>query len=108
MRDETGPDRSRLVRTAQLRCHRSDAPGAVKVGLAQMQRQLAQVVSAEHQNVEGVELHFLIVFSGMQGVEIGDREHNGFPIDKQIAAAYSLARPPQPRGSDRSNRTHCV
>lgn len=37
-----------------------------------MQRQLAQVVTVERENVEGVELHLFVVPAGMEAVEIGD------------------------------------
>ena len=39
---------------------------------AQMQRQLAQIIAIERQDVEGVELHLVVVPAGMQAVEVGD------------------------------------
>jgi hypothetical protein len=41
------------------------------MGLAHRQGQGAQVIAVERQNVEGIELHLVIVLAGMQRVEIG-------------------------------------
>ena len=43
-----------------------------EVGLAQVQGQLAQVVAALGQDVEGTELHFGVVLARVQRVELGD------------------------------------
>ena len=40
-----------------------------KVGLAHRQRQSAEIVTGERHDVEGVQLHLLIVLAGMQRVE---------------------------------------
>jgi hypothetical protein len=56
--------------------------------LAQMQRQLAEVVAVERQNIEGVEHHLVIVSAGMQAVEIGDAvnaEQDRLAIDNERA-----------------------
>ena len=42
------------------------------VGLAHRQLQLAQIVAAFGQNVEGAELSLVVVLARMQGIEIGD------------------------------------
>ena len=50
-----------------------------QVGLARVQRQLAQIVAAERQAVERVELDLVVMLAGMQRVEVGnavDTEHN--------------------------------
>jgi hypothetical protein len=62
-------------------------PQPFKVSLAYRQRQSPQVIAVERQNVEGVELHLVIVLAGMQSVEIGDavdaKDHR-FAIDDEL------------------------
>jgi hypothetical protein len=46
-----------------------------------------QIVAIEGKNVEGIELHLVIVPAGMQRVEIGDAvdsEHGRFAIDDEL------------------------
>src|ERR1700726_873780 len=43
-----------------------------QVGLAQLERQLAEIVAAQGQDVEGVELDFVVLLPGHQRVEVGD------------------------------------
>src|SRR5215469_523680 len=62
---------------ALLKGRHEDAVGRPRsrlrqVGLAQAQRQAAQVVAVERQNIEGVELHDLVMLSRVQAVEVGD------------------------------------
>src|SRR5262245_57769531 len=41
-----------------------------QVSLSHAQRQLADVLAISDQNVEGVELHFVVMFSAVQSVEV--------------------------------------
>jgi hypothetical protein len=43
-----------------------------QIGLAQRQRQPAQIVAVGGQAVEGIELHLAIALAAVQGVEVGD------------------------------------
>ena len=59
-------------------------PGAplqlLEIGLAHGQRQAAQILAIEREDVEGVKLDLLLVLAGVQGVEIGnavDAEDDG-------------------------------
>jgi hypothetical protein len=54
------------------------------VGLAHRQRQGAQVVAVERQNVEGIELHLIIVLAQVQRVEIE------MPSTPRITASPSM------------------
>jgi hypothetical protein len=45
---------------------------ARKAGLAEMPRELAQVIIAFGQEVERAELHLLVILAGVEGVEVGD------------------------------------
>lgn len=45
-------------------------PGEVR--LAVRQRKLAQVVAIRHENIEGIELHFVVVLARVHAVEIAD------------------------------------
>jgi hypothetical protein len=54
-----------------------DAIGAAgqqagKVSLSQVQRQLPQIVAVQGEDVEGVELYLVVVFSAVQTIEVGD------------------------------------
>ena len=58
-----------------------------KVGLAHRQRQSAEIVTGERHDVEGVQLHLVIVLAGMQRVEIGDTidaKHHGLAVDHEL------------------------
>jgi len=48
---------------------------ALKTGLAEVQRQIAQVVTALDEEVERSELHLLVVLPGVERVEVGDAVH---------------------------------
>ena len=61
-----------------------------QVGLAQVQRQPAQIVAVVRQAVEGVELHLVVVLAGMQGVEVGDAVH---PEHHSLAIGDELGLP---------------
>jgi hypothetical protein len=57
------------------------------MGLAHRQGKRAQIIAIERQNVEGIELHLVIVLAGMRRVEIGDAvnaEDDGFAIDDEL------------------------
>jgi hypothetical protein len=88
--------RSRPARTAQRRYPPACAPG--EVGLAQGQRQAAQVLAIERHDVEGVELHLVVMLAGMQGVEVCDAvdaEHDRLAVEdegRRSAATFSLER----------------
>jgi hypothetical protein len=44
-----------------------------------VERQLAQVVAAFNENIESAKLDFLVVFTGMQRIEIRDTRRPGRP-----------------------------
>ena len=77
-----------------------DAVGAAREQLRQVdlphgQRQGAQVVAVERQDVEGVELHLLVMSARVQGVEVGDAVDAGqdrLAIDDEFVGAGSSAR----------------
>ena len=48
----------------------SQQPG--EVGLAHRERKLSQVLAVERQDIEGIELHLVIVIARVQRVEIGN------------------------------------
>ena len=55
-----------------------------------MQRQRAQIVAAEREDIEGVELHLVIVLAGVQRVEVGDAvdaEDHGLAVDDEMLLA---------------------
>lgn len=57
-----------------------------KVVLAEMQRKLSQILSLHHEDVEGIELHFVVVLAAVQAVEVRsaiDTEQHGFAIDDE-------------------------
>jgi len=71
-----------------------------EVGLAQVQGQLAQVVAALGQDVEGAELHFVVVLARVQVVEVGDAvnaEHDRFAVDDELLDAVLARRLGDPR-----------
>jgi hypothetical protein len=49
---------------------------AGKVGLAQVQRKLSQIVAFQDKDIEGVELDLVVVLSAVQSVEVGDPVHS--------------------------------
>ncbi|MEY9228364.1 hypothetical protein ABIF68_007576 [Bradyrhizobium japonicum] len=52
-----------------------------------MQRQIAQVVAAHREDIEGIELHLMLVLAGVQRVEIGNAvnaEDHGLAIDDEM------------------------
>src|SRR4029077_9810570 len=58
-----------------------------EVGLAHGERQGAQVLAIERQDVEGVELHLIVVLARVQRLEVGDAvdtEHYGLTIDDEL------------------------
>ncbi len=58
--------------------------------LPKMQRQLAQVVAIQGENIEGVELHFGIMLPAVQVLEIGDAidaQQHSFSIDDELPGA---------------------
>jgi hypothetical protein len=70
------------------------------VGLAHRQGQGPQVVAAERQNVEGVELYLVIVLARMQRVEIGDAvdgKDDGLAIDDELLVSVLQRRLDDPR-----------
>jgi hypothetical protein len=57
-----------------------------QVGLAQVQRLLPQIIALERQDVEGIELHVVVMSTRMQPVEIGyaiDAKQNRLAIDDE-------------------------
>jgi stress response protein YsnF len=63
-----------------------------QVGLAQVQRQLAQILAIKRQDVEGIELHLVIMLSRVQAVEIGDAvdtEQHRLAVDDERRASVS-------------------
>ena len=61
-----------------------------KVRLAHRQGEGPQVVAVKSKDVEGIELHFVIVLAGMQLIEIGDAvnaEDDGLAIDDELLVA---------------------
>jgi len=63
---------------------------SLKVGLAQVQRQLAQIVIALGQKVERAELHLLVVLPGVERVEVGDAvqpEDHSLAVDDKLLVA---------------------
>jgi hypothetical protein len=92
--------RSRPARTAQRRYPPACAPG--EVGLAQGQRQAAQVLAIERHDVEGVELHLVVMLAGMQGVEVCDAvdaEHDRLAVDDEAGLAHLACRLDNPLGA---------
>jgi hypothetical protein len=62
---------------------------ALKAGFAKVQWQLAQVVVALDQDVEGAELDLIVVLARMQGVEVGDTvdvEDDGLSVEHEPLA----------------------
>ena len=70
---------------------------ALKAGFAKVQWQLAQVVVALDQDVEGAELHLLVVMSGMERVKVRDAVH---------AEHHRLAVEHEPLLPDLARRLH--
>jgi hypothetical protein len=61
---------------------------------AQRQRQAPEIVAAHRQNVEGVELDFVVVLPGVQTVEVGDAvnaEQHRLAVNDELALSV-LAR----------------
>ena len=68
-----------------------------QVGLAHGQRQLPQIVTIKRENIEGVQLHFVVMPAGMQPIEIGDA------IDSEqdrLAVDHERGLPVPQRGFD--------
>ena len=64
-----------------------------------MQWELAKIVVAFHQNVEGAELHLLVMLTGMQRIEIGDTvnaQDDGFTINDELLSAQYTSSPRTP------------
>jgi hypothetical protein len=62
------------------------ANSRAKFGLPHQQGQGAQIVAIQRQDVEGIELHFIVVLAGMERIEIGDAvdaEHDGFAVEDE-------------------------
>jgi hypothetical protein len=59
----------------------------VEIGLAHRQRRAAQILAVERQDVEGIELHFVVMLARVQRVEIGnaiDPEHHRLAVDHEL------------------------
>ena len=76
------------------RCHEDavwpSRQQAVEVGLAHRQRQGAQIVTIERQDVESVELDLVLVPAAVQRVEVGDAvdpEHYRLAVDHELTMA---------------------
>jgi hypothetical protein len=81
-----------------------------KVGLTLAQRQLAQIVTIADQTVEGVEFDFVIVFAGMQAVEVGDAvdsEQHGLAIEYGMTIADCAMLPERSAEIDPSSHSRC-
>ena len=61
------------------------------------QRQAAQVLAVEHENIEGVELHLLLALARMQRIEIGDAVD---AQDNRLAVDHELLVPVPERALD--------
>jgi hypothetical protein len=82
-----------------------------QVGLAHRERQAAQIFAIECEDIEGIELHFSVVLTGMQGVEVGDAvdpEDDGLSIDDEVLLPVLGARSRRSRGSDGSSHGRCA
>jgi hypothetical protein len=65
-----------------------------EIDLAKVQRQLSQIVALDRQDVEGVELHLIIMPARMQAVEIRyavDAEQDRLAIDDERAGLFRSA-----------------
>jgi hypothetical protein len=63
-----------------------------EIVLTKVQRQLAQIVAIKRQDIEGVEHYLVVMFSGVQAVEIGDAvdaNQDRLAIDDERSAPVS-------------------
>src|SRR4051812_36229211 len=63
-----------------------------EVGLAHAERQLPDVLAITDQTVESIKLHFVIVLSAVQAVEVGDAvnaEQYSFAVDHKRVVSIS-------------------
>jgi hypothetical protein len=72
----------------------------LKTCFAEVQRELAKIVATFNQDVEGAELHLLVVLAGVQRIEIRDavdsKDHAGGPLvvsKKTYAAGLEIHCP---------------
>lgn len=72
--EEFGPDLAPLERRNENTLS-ATSQELVELTLAVEERQIAQMLAADEDQVEGVKLGFLVVLVGMQGIEVGDALH---------------------------------
>ena len=98
MPEEVRPDLARLDRCG-VDAFAAVAQQSGKVGLAEREREAAEVVAVSGEHVEGVELHLVIAPAAVQGVEIGvaaDAEHRSLAVEHEALLADLLRRVDDP------------
>src|SRR5262252_4404908 len=87
--EQVRPDLS-LLKGAEENPLRPACQEPFEVGFPHRQGKPAQIISIHREHVEGAELHFIVVFAGMQRVEIGDpidAEDHGFAVNHKLTDA---------------------